>query len=389
LNYEIYSPGDRITLREDRLSFNAGMLAKERRERLLAEMRREGLEAIVVYGTSWQEAYLRYVSDFAILEGDGIAILRADGTCRLFVENMAEAERAGGEAAGVETAFARNLGRAVADALESVSNQRLMAAPRALLPAWLTAGERSFKLEDGASLLDRLLMEKMPSEIAAMRRATALADEGYAFFRHAARPGRKQYEVVADVEAFLRQKGSPDNFMIIGSGNADVRGMAPPSERKLKPGDLVTTELTPAIDGYLSQICRTLVLGKATPVQQRAFAVWHEAMEAGIAAVKPGLTAADIARVENDVFRRHGLGEYTTSKYTRVRGHGLGLSTDVKPSLLEDVEIELRPGMTIIVHPNTYHPEAGYMVLGDVVVVTQTGCERLTHTPAQLFEMPV
>jgi Xaa-Pro aminopeptidase len=111
-------------------------------------------------------------------------------------------------------------------------------------------------------------------------------------------------------------------------------------------------------------------------------------MEVGIAAVKPGVTAADVARAENDVFRRHGLGEYTTSKYTRVRGHGLGLSTDVKPSLLEDVDIVLRPGMTIIVHPNTYHPEAGYMVLGDVVVVTETGCERLTRTPAQLFEIP-
>jgi len=178
------------------------MLAKERRERLLAEMRREGLEAIVVYGTSWQEAYLRYVSDFAILEGDGIAILRDDGECRLFVENMAEAERAGGEAAGVETVFARNLGRAVADALETVSNQRLMAAPRALLPAWLTAGERSFKLEDGAPLLDRLLMEKMPSEIAAMRRATALADEGYDFFRQAARPGR----IWASHMAFCRSR---------------------------------------------------------------------------------------------------------------------------------------------------------------------------------------
>jgi Xaa-Pro dipeptidase len=222
-----------------------------------------------------------------------------------------------------------------------------------------------------------------------MRRATALADAGYEYFREAARVGRKQYEVVADVEEFLRRKGSPDNFMIIGSGNADVRGMAPPSERVLKAGDLVTTELTPAIEGYLAQICRTLVLGKANAVQKQAFAIWHEAMEAGIAAVKPGVTAADVARAENDVFRRHGLGEYTTSKYTRVRGHGLGLSTDVKPSLLEDVDIVLRPGMTVIVHPNTYHPEAGYMVLGDVVAVTETGCERLTRTPAQLFEMPL
>jgi Xaa-Pro dipeptidase len=363
------------------------MLAQERRERLLAEMRREGLEAIVVYGTSWQEAYLRYVSDFGILEADGIAILTADGRCRLFVESAAEVERAQVEAGGVDTRLVRNLALAVGRELEAVSNQRLVAAPRTLLPAWLTASERSFRLEDGTGLLDRLLMEKAPNEITVMRRAVALADEGYEFFRSAARPGRKQYEVVADVEAFLRRKGSPDNFMIIGSGNADVRGMAPPSERTLKPGDLVTTELTPAIEGYLAQICRTLVLGKANPVQKQAFAIWHEAMEAGIAAVKPGVTAADVARAENDVFRRHGLGEYTTSKYTRVRGHGLGLSTDIKPSLLEDVDIVLRPGMTIIVHPNTYHPKAGYMVLGDVVVVTETSCERLTRTPAQLFEM--
>ncbi|PWT89587.1 MAG: hypothetical protein C5B56_06875 [Proteobacteria bacterium] len=364
------------------------MLAKARRERLLAEMRQSGIEAIVVYGTSWQEAYLRYVSDFAILEADGIAVVTADGHCRLFVESAAEAERAQEEVREVETRWVRNLGQAVGGALEAISNHRLAAAPHALLPAWLTAGERKFRLEDGTAILDRLLMEKLPDEIAVMRRAVALADKGYEFFRSAARIGRKQYEVVADVEAFLRQNGSPDNFMIIGSGNADVRGMAPPSERKLKPGDLVTTELTPAIEGYLAQICRTLVLGEATEVQKQAFAIWHEAMEAGIAAVRPGVSAADVARAENDVFRRHGLGEFTTSKYTRVRGHGLGLSTDIKPSLLEDVDIVLRPGMTLIVHPNTYHPEAGYMVLGDVVVVTESGCERLTATPAQLFELP-
>src|SRR5262249_56430615 len=108
---------------------------------------------------------------------------------------------------------------------------------------------------------------------------------------------------------------------------------------------------------------------------------WAEGMEAVRECAKPGSAAADVARAENDVFRRHGLGEYTTSKHTRVRGHGLGLSTDIKPSLPEAIDIVLRPGMTIIVHPNTYHPEAGYMVRGDVVVVTESGCERLTRTP--------
>jgi Xaa-Pro aminopeptidase len=89
------------------------------------------------------------------------------------------------------------------------------------------------------------------------------------------------------------------------------------------------------------------------------------------------------------VFRKYGLGDYVTSKYTRVRGHGLGLMCDLKPNILEDVDLVLTEGMTIIVHPNTYHPDAGYMVLGDMLLVTKNGNERLTKTPAELFEMPV
>jgi Xaa-Pro aminopeptidase len=110
-------------------------------------------------------------------------------------------------------------------------------------------------------------------------------------------------------------------------------------------------------------------------------------LEAGIAAVRPGATAADVARAENDVFRRRGLGDYTTSKWTRVRGHGIGLFCDSKPHLLEDVETELVPGMALIVHPNTYHPDAGYIVLGDAVVVTDEGGEVLCRTPRDLFEV--
>src|SRR5262249_43657712 len=167
----------------------------------------------------------------------------------------------------------------------------------------------------------------------------------------------------------------------------DVLGMTPASERRIAPRDLVTTELTPAVAGYFVQICRTLVVGRASDAQRRAFAVFRAALEAGIAAVRPGATAADVARAENDVFRSHGLGEYTSSKWTRVRGHGLGLFCDSKPHLLEDVDTPLVPGMTLIVHPNTYHPEAGYIVLGDAVVVTDTGAEVLTRTPRELFEV--
>jgi Xaa-Pro aminopeptidase len=70
-----------------------------------------------------------------------------------------------------------------------------------------------------------------------------------------------------------------------------------------------------------------------------------------------------------------------------VRGHGLGLFCDSKPHILEDVTTPLVPGMALIVHPNTYHPEIGYLVLGDAVVVTEQGAEVLTRTPRELFEV--
>jgi len=128
-------------------------------------------------------------------------------------------------------------------------------------------------------------------------------------------------------------------------------------------------------------------VGEPSAEQRAAHALYRDAMEAGIAVVRDGVAAADIARAENDVFRKAGLGEYTTSEYTRVRGHGMGLFADSKPHLLENVTTRIDAGMTLIVHPNTYHPAVGYLVLGDAVVVTQDGCEVLTRTPRELFSV--
>jgi Xaa-Pro dipeptidase len=363
------------------------MLADERRRRLLSAMAEAGIAEMVLYGNAWQGDYLRYAADFGILEGHGIAVVSADGTTELYLDSATEVERAEAEVPGAKIHLATDIARALGARLDRVANHRLAAAPRRFVPSWLADKSRSFALEDGTALLDTLMMHKLPAEIAVLRRAAQVADDAYAAFRHTVKPGRRQYELVADMEAYLRGRGCPDNFMIIGSGGKDVLGMTPPSERRIAPGDLVTTELTPALEGYFVQICRTLVVGKASDAQRRAFDVFREALEAGIAAVRPGATAGDVARAENDVFRKYGLGDYTTSKWTRVRGHGLGLFCDSKPHLLEDVETPLVPGMALIVHPNTYHPEAGYLVLGDALVVTEQGAEVLCKTPRELFEV--
>jgi Xaa-Pro aminopeptidase len=362
-------------------------LGAERRQRLAAAMREAGIGYLLLYGNAWQGDYLRYGTDFGILEGHGVALIAAEGTGELYLDSATEAERAEAEAPHVRVQFVADIARAVAARLDRVASERLAAAPRRFVPRFLTDPVRAFTLSDATVLVDTLLMRKSEGEAAAVRRAARIADQAYGEFLKAVRPGRRQYEIVADIEAYLRLRGCPDNFMIIGSGGKDVLGMTPPSERRIAAGDLVTTELTPAVKGYFAQICRTLVVGKADAAQRRAFGVFVEALQAGIAAVRPGARAADVARAENDVFRKHGLGEYTTSQWTRVRGHGMGLFADSKPHILEDVNTVLEPGMTLIVHPNTYHPDAGYIVLGDAVLVTDNGAEVLCRTPRQLFEV--
>ncbi len=365
----------------------ANALARERRERLRDLCREHGWGAMLVYGNVWRCDYLRYVTDFAILEGHGLALFDASGAVRLFLESPAEAERAAVEAADCEIVCRPDVLASLADEIRRAPQRRLAAAPLRLVPCALAEAAKP-AFEDAGEAFDRLLMHKSEREIDAVRRASRIADAGYEVFMRAARPGRAEYELVAEVEAFFRSRGCPDNFMILGSGGREVRGMHPPGERRLRAGDLVTTELTPCVDGYYAQICRTLAIGPATDEQRAAFDVFVQSMEAGLAAVRPGTTAAEIARRENDVFRARGLGEYTTSKFTRVRGHGLGLYVDSRPALLEDVATPLAEGMTLIVHPNTYHPEVGYLVLGDAVVVRRDGPELLTAMPRTLFSVP-
>ncbi len=359
-------------------------IQNQRAARLRDAMAQAGLDTLLVAGDAWRSDYIRFAIDVTPMEGLALAVIHRSGTTQVFVESPAEASRIAAEQPTLEVSWGPAPIAQAEAALSLCAPQRLSLAPSHLLPLRLAQGPGAGGIAAATAMLDKLMVRKSPEEADAVARAVVLADEGYAAFREAARVGRREFEVVADLEAWFRAHGCPENFMIMGSGGQEVRTMHPPGERVLQAGDLVTTELTPCIDGYYAQICRTLVLGQPTPTQLKAHAVYVEAMEAGIAKVRPGVTQGEVAKALNDVFRRHGLGEYITSAYTRVRGHGLGLYVD-GPHVLENVDLVLEPDMTLIVHPNTYHPEVGYIVLGDAVRVTQTGCEVLTRTPRELF----
>ncbi len=354
---------------------------------LQEEMEKAGVDALLVYGNSWHADALRYATDFGIQEGQALALVGRDGAVTLLLDDRGEVDRAVADG-NCEVVFAPKLIERARELLARTGNRRVAAAPWRLMPFGLTREARDLRISDGGAILDHLLMGKRDFEVDAVRRAAKLADAGYEVFRAAVRPGRRDYELIGEIEAFFRAHKVPENFMIIGVGGVEVRGMAPPVGKVIKAGDLVTTELTPCVEGYYAQVCRTLVAGEPSALQRKSFAVFQEALEAGLAAVRTGVAASAIALAENEVFRKYDLGKYVTSEYTRVRGHGIGLFPDQRPQLLEDIHIPVLENSTIIVHPNTYHPDVGYMVLGDTIIVRADGHECLGGLSRDLLSTP-
>jgi Xaa-Pro dipeptidase len=353
-----------------RLAVIGSMINQHRRTQLLALMAERGWDSILLYGNAWRKDPFRSLVKFNFSGDHALAHLSRSGEVAATFSDPWDAEIASAKLEPqFEQAFA---GGASAIAGLDFMEERFVAACGPL-PVSATAD------------VEELRRVKTAEEIGYIKKAADLADRGYQHFADVIEPGMREFELVAEVEAFLKTNGAEDNFMLIASGGTEVVGMKPPTERKFQKGDSITTELTPQVNGYYAQICRTLVLGEPSDGQIKAFSIFSEAQQAAEDLIKPGITAADAARVQNDVFRKYGYGEFTGAKYTRVRGHCLGLYPDETPHILEDVDYALKQDMVVIAHPNTYLPLSGYMVFGDTLLLTETGNTRLNKTEKKLF----
>jgi len=347
---------------------------QDRLLQLTSLMTEKGWDLLVLYGHTWRKDFFRCLVNFNFSGPHAAAILSRSGEVNVIVTDPWDFEASGTEFAPDFTAA---LKRFVA------GSPAVAAAGMELMQARFV--EALGKPVSATFLVEELRRVKSAAELVSIRQAAALSDRGYQHFAQVVDVGMTEYELVAEVESFLKSNGAEDNFMLIASGGTEVTGMKPPTERKLQEGDSVTTELTPQVDGYWAQICRTLVIGEPNPKQLEAYGIFAEAQKAAEDLLKPGVNIADVARVQNDVFRKCGYGDYTGPKYTRVRGHNLGLHPDENPYVLEDVNYIVKEGMVVIAHPNTYLPLSGYMVFGDTLLVTADGCTALNTTERKLF----
>ncbi len=237
---------------------------------------------------------------------------------------------------------------------------------------------------DQTAFLDRLLMAKLDErDRARCRRPRNSPDEGLQGV-HARRrgPAAPDYELVAEAEAFFRANGVGDNFQIIGVGGVEVKRHGA-AERQAAQARRHGHDRADALRRRLLLADLPHAGGRRArvPSSAGAHALWRESRwKAGIAAVRDGVTAADIAQGrERRVSHARAWGAPPPASTPACAAMAWACSPiqAAHPGGRHDTGSST--GMALIVHPNTYHPVVGYMVLGDGVVVTTTAASADRH----------
>lgn len=239
-------------------------------------------------------------------------------------------------------------------------------------------------VEDLAAPLRRI---KDAGELAHIRAACALADRAFDYVLNLLRPGVAERDIAAELEYWMKRHGSEKEAFdtIVASG---VRSSLPhgrASSKLLELGDLITFDFGARIEGYSSDLTRTVVLGPASDRQREVYGIVLEAELAAIAAIRPGASCRDVDAVARDLIAARGFGQ----NFGHGLGHGLGRSTHDHVAFSPRSTVVLEPGMVVTVEPGIYLDGWGGVRIEDDVVVTEHGCEILTHAPKALIQVPV
>ena len=134
--------------------------------------------------------------------------------------------------------------------------------------------------------------------------------------------------------------------------------------------------------GYASDVSRTFFYGtNASNKQRLVYQTVYQAQQAALAAVRPGITAAELDKIARDIISDAGFGPY----FTHRLGHGIGQSLHEYPSIMEGNNLVIEEGMCFSIEPGIYLPNEMGVRIEDCVVVTANGCQPFTHTPHDIY----
>ena len=238
-------------------------------------------------------------------------------------------------------------------------------------------------LTPAQSLLDGLRQSKDEGELAAMRRAQNITDEAFRAILNYIRPGMTEMEIAARITyELLRRGGEKVSFdPIVAAGPNGSRPHAVPGDRTVEAGMFITMDFGCKVDGYCSDMTRTVALGHPTEEMERVYAAVLAAQQAGIRAARAGVTGREIDEAARRVIREAGYGEYFSHSF----GHSLGIDIHESPNASPSEDRIMPVGAVISAEPGIYLPGRFGVRIEDVLILHPDGCEDITRSPKELI----
>lgn len=245
--------------------------------------------------------------------------------------------------------------------------------------------ELEFVAESGVCpVLKKMRLVKSAEELASLTAAQRIAEQAFQAVLQFIRAGVSEKQVAAELEYRMKCAGADDKsfdtICVAGAHSALPHGV--PGDYRLKQGDFVTMDFGALVDGYHSDMTRTVAIGSVSEEQRYVYDSVLEAQLRGIAAIRPGVKAAEV-----DAAARRFLEEEQgfAGKFGHGLGHGVGMEIHEAPGLSFRSDEVLEENMVVTIEPGVYLPKKFGVRIEDFAIVGPNGAQIVTNCPKQLI----
>ncbi len=354
-------------------------------------MRIEKLQSLLRQSTQLDGALIvspenrRYFTGFP--SSDGYLLVSADRA--VFVTDSRYFEAACQKAAGCEIVL-QSTDRGQLKALFSEMGVRRIGieASRMSLSAFARCTEMLAPLELSADntldlLIHALRAVKTADEVERIECAQRIAEQAFAHICNFIEPGKTEREVALELDFFMLSHGAEalsfETIAVSGANSSKPHGV--PGDKKIEPGDFVTMDFGAVVDGYHSDMTRTVAVGKVSEKQKEVYAVVLEAQTEAVKVLKAGLPCCEADAAARGVIDRAGYG----ACFGHSTGHGVGIEIHERPNLAPRAKDALVTGNVVTVEPGIYLPGEFGVRTEDMAFITAEGCRNLTNCPKELL----
>ena len=353
----------------------------ERTKRLMSMLQARGLDAALIH----RPENVRYLTGFT---GEGSVFVCGDDVTVItdfrYVEQLSRqapkaklAQTMAGhrEADCVLELTEVNKVRQMAVETDYISHDDFMALQEKL---------RFVRLLSENGMVEELRLVKDADEIESIRRSAAIASQAFANILDRLHVGMTEREAQIMLDYEMLALGSESNaFDTIAA--AGVNGSLPhaiPSEHVIQMGEMLTLDFGAKVNGYCSDMTRTVAFGKLSPQLKEIYDLVYDAHMASLEAVRPGVTCGYLDKIARDMIDARFPGAFGHSL-----GHGVGLFIHEQPRVASGCETVLVPGHVITIEPGVYIPGVGGCRIEDMAILTSEGYIDPVTAPKQLIEL--